>query len=64
MEKKLLIAGLAIASAILPSISAFADELDLSGPLTSGPLTGDVGGTAIFSEISTHTAARGFSIRS
>ena len=51
--------ALLAAIVILPSIAAFATELDLSGPLTSGPLTGTVGGTAIFSETSTHPAGTG-----
>ena len=59
MRKKLLGAVLAAATAILPSIGAFAGELDLSGAATSGSLAGDVGGTAIFSEISTHPAGTG-----
>ncbi len=59
MRKKLLRAVLAAATAILPSIGAFAGELDLSGAATSGSLAGDVGGTAIFSEISTHPAGTG-----
>jgi len=44
---------------ILPLIAAFATELDLSGSATSGSLTGAVGGTAIFSETSTHPAGTG-----
>jgi len=59
VRKKLLRAVLAAATAILPSIGAFAGELDLSGAATSGSLAGDVGGTAIFSEISTHPAGTG-----
>jgi hypothetical protein len=59
VRKKLLRAVLAAATAILPSIGALAGELDLSGAATSGSLAGDVGGTAIFSEISTHPAGTG-----
>src|SRR6476620_3841100 len=51
--------ALLAAIVILPSIAAFATKLDLSGSETSGPLTGAVGGTAIFSEISTHPAGTG-----
>ena len=51
--------ALLAAIVILPSIAAFATELDLSGSATSGSLTGAVGGTAIFSEISTHPAGTG-----
>jgi hypothetical protein len=50
---------LTAAAAILPSIGAFAVELDLSGALTSGSLAGDVGGTAIFSEIASHPTGTG-----
>ena len=59
MGKKLRTAALAAATAILPSIGAFAGELDLSGAATSGSLVGDVGGTALFSEIATHPAGTG-----
>jgi hypothetical protein len=59
MRKKLLTAALAAATAILPSIGAFAGELDLSGAATSGSLVGDVGGTAVFSEIASHPAGTG-----
>jgi len=51
--------ALLAAIVILPSIAAFATELDLSGSATSGSLTGAVGGTAIFSETSTHPAGTG-----
>src|ERR1700758_1398127 len=51
--------ALLAAIVILPSIAAFATELDLSGSATSGSLAGAVGGTAIFSEISTHPAGTG-----
>jgi hypothetical protein len=59
--KKALVLKRALLAAIviLPAIAAFATELDLSGSATSGPLTGAVGGTAIFSEISTHPAGTG-----
>jgi hypothetical protein len=49
----------AVAGLVLPSIAAFGTELDLSGSATSGSLTGVVGGTAIFSETSTHPAGTG-----
>jgi hypothetical protein len=49
----------AIAGLVLTSIAAFGTELDLSGSLTSGSLMGAVGGTAIFSETSTHPAGTG-----
>ena len=49
----------AVAGLVLPSIAAFGTELDLSGSATSGSLTGAVGGTAIFSETSTHPAGTG-----
>ena len=49
----------AVAGLVLPSIAAFGTELDLSGSATSGSLTGTVGGTAIFSETSTHPAGTG-----
>ena len=55
VSKRVLLAAIVI----LPSIAAFATELDLSGSATSGSLTGTVGGTAIFSEISTHPAGTG-----
>jgi hypothetical protein len=51
--------ALLVALVILPSIAAFATELDLSGSATSGSLTGSIGGTAIFSETSTHPAGTG-----
>ena len=51
--------ALLAAIVILPSSTAFATELDLSGSATSGFLTGAVGGTAIFSETSTHPAGTG-----
>jgi hypothetical protein len=51
--------ALLAAIVILPSITAFATELDLSGSNTSGSLTGAVGGTAIFSEFATHPAGTG-----
>src|SRR5947209_17147442 len=51
--------ALLAAIVILPLIAAFATELDLSGSATSGPLTGAVGGTAIFSEFATHPAGTG-----
>jgi len=51
--------ALLAAIVILPSIAAFATKLDLSGSATSGFLTGAVGGTAIFSETSTHPAGTG-----
>jgi hypothetical protein len=51
--------ALLAAIVILPSIAAFATELDLSGSAMSGSLTGAVGGTAIFSETSTHPAGTG-----
>jgi len=51
--------ALLAAIVILPLIAAFATELDLSGSATSGSLTGAVGGTAIFSETSTHSAGTG-----
>lgn len=50
---------LAAAVAILPCIGALANELDLSGAATSGSLTGDVGGTALFSEIFNHPTGTG-----
>jgi PEP-CTERM motif-containing protein len=50
---------LALAGAIFPLMQAFPAELDLSGSSTSGPLTGDVGGTAIFSEIFNHPTGTG-----
>ena len=60
LKKNLVLKRALLASiVILPSIAAFANELDLSGSATSGSLTGTVGGTAIFSEISTHTAGTG-----
>ena len=49
----------AVAGLVLSSIVAFGTELDLSGSATSGSLTGAVGGTAIFSETSTHPAGTG-----
>jgi hypothetical protein len=55
MRKILLIA----ATALLPAVGVFAAELDLSGLATSGSLTGDVGGTAIFSEIFNHPTGTG-----
>src|SRR5438477_12560572 len=51
--------ALLAAIVILPLIAAFATELDLSGSATSGSLTGAGGGTAIFSETSTHPAGTG-----
>jgi hypothetical protein len=51
--------ALLAAIVILPSIAAFATKLDLSGLATDGSLAGAVGGTAIFSEISTHPAGTG-----
>jgi hypothetical protein len=51
--------ALLAAIVILPSIAAFANKLDLSDSTTSGSLTGAVGGTAMFSEISTHPAGTG-----
>jgi hypothetical protein len=51
--------ALLAAIVILPSIAAFATELDLSGLATNGSLAGAVGGTAIFSETSTHPAGTG-----
>jgi hypothetical protein len=60
LEKNLVLKrALLAAIVILPSIAAFATELDLSGSATSGPLTGAVGGTAIISETSTHPAGTG-----
>jgi hypothetical protein len=58
-SKLLLKHALLAAIVILPSSTAFATELDLSGSATSGFLTGAVGGTAIFSETSTHPAGTG-----
>ena len=60
-SKKNLVPKCALLAAIvmLPSIAAFATELDLSGLATDGSLAGAVGGTAIFSEISTHPAGTG-----
>jgi len=49
----------AVAGLVLFSIAAFGTELDLSGSATSGSLTGALGGTAIFSETSTHPAGTG-----
>ena len=49
----------AVAGLVLSSIVAFGTELDLSGSATSGSLTGALGGTAIFSETSTHPAGTG-----
>ena len=59
--KKALVLKRALFAAIVifPSIAAFATELDLSGSATSGFLAGAVGGTAFFSEISTHPAGTG-----
>ena len=51
--------ALLAALVILASIAAFATELDLSGSATIGSLTGAVGGTAIFSETSSHSAGTG-----
>src|SRR6266576_4431644 len=51
--------ALLAAIVILPSIAAFATELDLSGSATNGFLAGAVGGTAFFSETSTHPAGTG-----
>ncbi len=51
--------ALLAAIVILPLIAAFATELDLSGSATNGLLAGAVGGTAIFSETSTHPAGTG-----
>src|SRR6476660_8370342 len=60
LEKNLVLKrALLVAIVILPSIAALATELDLSGSATSGSLTGAVGGTAIFSETSTHPAGTG-----
>src|SRR5436190_19022046 len=60
LKKKIVLRrALLAAIVILPSIAAFATELDLSGSATSGSLTGAVGGTAIFSETSTHPAGTG-----
>lgn len=60
LEKNLVLKrALLAAIVILPSIAAFATKLDLSGLATDGQLTGAVGGTAIFSEISTHPAGTG-----
>jgi hypothetical protein len=60
MKNKLVLKhALLAAIVILPSIAAFATKLDLSGLATDGSLAGAVGGTAIFSEISTHPAGTG-----
>jgi hypothetical protein len=60
LKKKIVLShALLAAILILPSIAAFATELDLSGSATSGSLTGAVGGTAIFSETATHPAGTG-----
>src|SRR5438046_369390 len=60
LKKKIVLRrALLAAIVILPSIAAFATELDLSGSATSGSLAGAVGGTAIFSETSTHPGRRG-----
>jgi hypothetical protein len=60
LEKNLVLKrALLAAIVILPSIAAFATPLDLSGSATDGSLTGAVGGTAIFSETSTHPAGTG-----
>ncbi len=61
LEKNLVVKrALLAAIVILPSIAAFATPLDLSGSgTTGGSLTGAVGGTAMFSEISTHPAGTG-----
>jgi hypothetical protein len=48
-----------IACTLLPSVGLFAAELDLSGSATTGTLTGDVGGTAVFSEIFNHPTGTG-----
>jgi hypothetical protein len=60
-SKKNLVLKCALLAAIvmLPSIAAFATKLDLSGSATDGSLPGAVGGTAIFSETSTHPAGTG-----
>src|SRR5437868_9719376 len=50
---------LTVAIATLPTFGLFAVELDLSGSATSGSLTGDVGGTAVFSEIFNHPTGTG-----
>jgi len=60
LKKKIVLRrALLAAIVILPSIAAFATELDLSGSATDGSLAGAVGGTAIFSETSTHPAGTG-----
>src|SRR4026207_2206832 len=60
LEKNLVVKrALLAAIVILPSVAAFANKLDLSDSTTSGSLTGAVGGTAMFSEISTHPAGTG-----
>src|ERR1700745_699131 len=60
LEKNLVLKrALLAAIVILPSIAAFATELDLSGTATEGSLLGAVGGTAIISETSTHPAGTG-----
>jgi protein with PEP-CTERM/exosortase system signal len=61
LEKNLVVkrALLLVAIVMLPSIAAFATKLDLSGSATDGSLPGAVGGTAIFSETSTHPAGTG-----
>ena len=60
LEKNLVVKrALLAAIVILPSIAAFATPLDLSGLATDGSLPGAVGGTAMFSEISTHPAGTG-----